>query len=68
MVFTPAQIVSSLSRELTLYPGDIIACGTSLGVLPMRSNTTVEVTIDGIGTLTNTFEPATVVNSEMKEE
>ena len=63
MVFTPAQIVSALSRELTLYPGDIIACGTSLGVLPMRSNTTVEVTIDGIGTLTNTFEPATVVNS-----
>jgi hypothetical protein len=29
----------------------------------MRSDTTVEVTIDGIGTLTNTFEPATVVNS-----
>jgi len=58
MIFTPPQIVSALSREMTLMPGDIISCGTSLGVLPMRPNTLVEVTIDGIGTLTNTYEPA----------
>lgn len=57
MVFTPTQIVSLLSREMTLMPGDIISCGTSLGVLPMRPNTTVEVMIDGIGSLVNTFEP-----------
>lgn len=58
MVFSPPQIVSLLSREMTLYPGDIISCGTSVGVLPMRPNTVMEVVIDGIGSLINTYEPA----------
>ena len=56
MIFSPAQIVSSLSREMTLYPGDVIACGTSLGVLPIKPGTVVEIVIDGIGVLRNTFE------------
>jgi len=55
MIFSPAQIVSLLSKEMTLMPGDIIACGTSLGVLPMKAGTVVEVVINGIGTLRNTF-------------
>ncbi len=55
MIFSPAQIVASLSREMTLYPGDVIACGTSLGVLPIKPGTVVEVSIDGIGVLRNTF-------------
>jgi len=41
---------------MTLEPGDLIACGTSLGVLPMRPGTVVEVVIDGIGTLRNRYE------------
>jgi 2-keto-4-pentenoate hydratase/2-oxohepta-3-ene-1,7-dioic acid hydratase in catechol pathway len=56
MIFPPAKLVSLISRDLTLEPGDVIACGTSLGVLPMRPGTTVEVAIDGIGTLKNVFE------------
>lgn len=56
MIFSPPQIVSMLSREMTLYPGDVIACGTSLGVAPMRSGQVVEVIIDGIGSLQNTLE------------
>ncbi|MEK7736462.1 MAG: fumarylacetoacetate hydrolase family protein [Pseudomonadota bacterium] len=56
MILPPAKIVSLLSREMTLHPGDLIACGTSLGALPMRPGMRVEVTIDGIGTLDNTFE------------
>jgi 2-keto-4-pentenoate hydratase/2-oxohepta-3-ene-1,7-dioic acid hydratase in catechol pathway len=59
MIFSPAQIVSALSREMTLHPGDLIACGTSLGVLPMKPGTVVDVVIDGIGTLRNTFMPGT---------
>lgn len=55
MIFSPAQIVSHLSKEMTLMPGDVIACGTSLGVLPMKAGTVVEVVIHGIGTLRNTF-------------
>ena len=57
MIFSPAQIVSALSKEMTLRPGDLIACGTSLGVLPMKPGTVVEVVIDGIGVLRNTFMP-----------
>ena len=57
MIFSPAQIVSRLSQEMTLYPGDLIACGTSLGVLPIKPGTVVEVSIDGIGVLRNTFAP-----------
>lgn len=57
MIFPPARIISLISREMTLLPGDVIACGTSLGVLPMRPGTQVEVVIDGIGVLRNVFEP-----------
>lgn len=56
MIFSPAHIVASLSGEMTLYPGDLIACGTSLGALPIKTGTLVEVSIDGIGVLKNTFE------------
>ena len=59
MIFSPAQIVSALSREMTLHPGDLIACGTSPGVLPMKPGTVVEVVIDGVGVLRNTFMPST---------
>jgi len=55
MIFPPARLVSLISRDLTLEPGDVVACGTSLGVLPMRPGTTVEVAIDGIGTLKNVY-------------
>jgi 2-keto-4-pentenoate hydratase/2-oxohepta-3-ene-1,7-dioic acid hydratase in catechol pathway len=58
MIIPPARIVSLISREMTLEPGDVIACGTSLGALPMRPGMTVEVTIEGIGTLKNVFAPA----------
>ena len=56
MIFSPVQIVASLSREMTLHPGDVIACGTSLGVLPIKQGTVVEIAIDGIGVLSNAFE------------
>jgi 2-keto-4-pentenoate hydratase/2-oxohepta-3-ene-1,7-dioic acid hydratase in catechol pathway len=55
MIFGPAELVSRISQDMTLVPGDVIACGTSLGVLPMKPGTTVEVAIDGIGTLRNQY-------------
>lgn len=57
MILPPARIVSLLSQEMTLEPGDVIACGTSVGALPMRPGMEVAVTIAGIGTLTNPFAP-----------
>ena len=58
MFFAPHELVSRLSFDMTLEPGDVILCGTSLGVLPMKPGSVVEVVIDGIGTLRNTFAPA----------
>ena len=57
MVFAPVKLVSLLSRDMTLMPGDLICCGTSVGVGSIKGPvSTVDVTIDGIGTLTNLFE------------
>jgi 2-keto-4-pentenoate hydratase/2-oxohepta-3-ene-1,7-dioic acid hydratase in catechol pathway len=56
MFYLPHQIVSRLSHDMTLQAGDVIACGTSLGVEPMPSGCTVDVDIDGIGVLRNRFE------------
>ncbi len=55
MIFKPAQLVSLISRDMTLLPGDVIACGTSLGVLPLKTGSTVEVSIEGIGALRNEY-------------
>jgi 2-keto-4-pentenoate hydratase/2-oxohepta-3-ene-1,7-dioic acid hydratase in catechol pathway len=55
MFFGPAELVSRISHDMTLEPGDLIFCGTSLGVLPMKPGSTVEVVIDGIGTLSNVY-------------
>ena len=56
MIFPPAALVSLISRDMTLEPGDVIACGTSVGVGSMKPGSTVSIAIDGIGTLTNRFE------------
>lgn len=55
MIFSPAALVNQISQDMTLEPGDVIACGTSLGVLPMKKGATIEIIIDGIGTLKNQF-------------
>ncbi len=56
MIFPPARLVSALSKDMTLEPGDLICCGTSLGVGSIKDpSNIVSVTIDGIGTLSNTF-------------
>ena len=56
MVFPPARLVSLISQDLTLLPGDVIACGTSVGVGSMKPGSQIEISIDGIGTLSNRFE------------
>jgi 2-keto-4-pentenoate hydratase/2-oxohepta-3-ene-1,7-dioic acid hydratase in catechol pathway len=53
MIFSPPELVSYLSHDMSLLPGDVIACGTSLGVGSMKAGATVEVLIEGIGSLVN---------------
>ena len=56
MIFPPAKLVSLISQDMTLEPGDIIACGTSIGVGSMKSGSEVSIVIDGIGELKNRYE------------
>ncbi|MBB3043103.1 2-keto-4-pentenoate hydratase/2-oxohepta-3-ene-1,7-dioic acid hydratase in catechol pathway [Nocardioides soli] len=60
MIFTIPEIIAVASRATTLRPGDLIATGTPGGVgmsfTPPRwlvSGSTVEVEIEGIGTLSS---------------
>ncbi len=55
IIFKPAQLVSLISRDMTLYPGDVISCGTSVGVGSMKPGSRIEIVIDGIGTLSNEY-------------
>lgn len=55
MFFPPNEIVSRISRDMTLEPGDIIACGTSVGAGEMQDGDSVAISIDGIGVLENRF-------------
>ena len=56
MIFPPFKLVSMISHDMTLEPGDIISCGTSVGVGSMKPGSTVEVVIDGVGHLVNKYE------------
>jgi 2-keto-4-pentenoate hydratase/2-oxohepta-3-ene-1,7-dioic acid hydratase in catechol pathway len=56
MRFSVEQLVSLISQDMTLLPGDVILCGTSVGVGSMKPGSTVEVEIAGIGKLSNRFE------------
>jgi len=40
---------------MTLEPGDVVLSGTSVGSLPMRPGTDVEIEIDGLGVLSNRY-------------
>ena len=52
-IFPLDVIIRYISRVMTLVPGDLILTGTPAGVGPLKPGDTVEVTIEGIGTLRN---------------
>jgi 2-keto-4-pentenoate hydratase/2-oxohepta-3-ene-1,7-dioic acid hydratase in catechol pathway len=63
MIFSVPRILAILSEVMTLEPGDIIATGTPSGVgyprkppVFMKPGDTIEIEIEGIGTLVNTVE------------
>lgn len=55
MRFSVQKLVSLISSDMTLYPGDVILCGTSIGVGSMKPGSVVEVEITGVGKLSNRF-------------
>ncbi|HMH48362.1 MAG TPA: fumarylacetoacetate hydrolase family protein [Solirubrobacteraceae bacterium] len=57
-IFGVAEVIAWLSRTMTLLPGDVIATGTPAGVGAsqgrfLRDGDTVEVEVEGLGTLAN---------------
>ncbi len=64
MIFKPEDLVAYTTQLLRLYPGDIIFTGTPAGVIMgnpdpnkewLKPGDVTEVTIEGIGTLRNSF-------------
>lgn len=53
MVYGVPQLISFISKVMTLLPGDVIATGTPDGIGPIRKGDVVEVEIPGIGILRN---------------
>ena len=58
MIFDIPTLVAHVSSVMTLLPGDVILTGTPEGVGPMQVGDEVEVSIDGLGSLTNKVEQA----------
>ena len=62
LIFDIPTLIETISRGITLYPGDVIATGTPAGVgmglkppVFLRAGDVVRIEIDGIGTLQNAF-------------
>jgi len=53
LIYPVPELINFISGVMTLLPGDIIATGTPGGIGPMHPGDTVEIKIDGIGTLRN---------------
>ena len=55
LIFNIDYLMRFICEVMTLMPGDIIATGTPAGVGPMNVGDTVEVIVEGVGTLKNTI-------------
>jgi 2-keto-4-pentenoate hydratase/2-oxohepta-3-ene-1,7-dioic acid hydratase in catechol pathway len=56
LIFKPAELVSFISTNLTLLPGDVILTGTPSGIGPIKSGDKLEVRIQGLAPLNNTVK------------
>jgi len=52
-IFTLDVVIRHIARVMTLYPGDLIPSGTPAGVGPVQAGDVMEVSVEGVGTLTN---------------
>jgi 2-keto-4-pentenoate hydratase/2-oxohepta-3-ene-1,7-dioic acid hydratase in catechol pathway len=54
-IFPIPVLLSYITAAITLEPGDLVLTGTPAGVGPLKAGDQVEVTIEGLGTLKNSF-------------
>lgn len=57
LIWSCAEIVAELSRYDTLMPGDLVFTGTPAGVGPVKPGDKIELTIDGLPSLSATVAP-----------
>ena len=53
MLRSVADLIAEISAVVTLLPGDLVLTGTPAGVRTVPAGTTVDITVEGIGTLSN---------------
>ena len=53
MIFGVARLIEFISGVMTLLPGDVILTGTPSGVGRLRAGDRVEVSLEGVGALSN---------------
>ena len=62
LIVSVPELIAFMSRVMTLLPGDLIVTGTPAGVGPVAPGDRIDITIDGLGTLTNTVSAAQTGN------
>ena len=55
-IFSVPELLAEITSYMTLEPGDVVSTGTPEGVGPLSDGDTVEVTVEGVGTLRNEVE------------
>jgi 2-keto-4-pentenoate hydratase/2-oxohepta-3-ene-1,7-dioic acid hydratase in catechol pathway len=56
-IFPIPRLLAHITAAMTLEPGDLVLTGTPAGVGPLKAGDIVEISIPGLGVLTNTFQP-----------
>lgn len=51
--FTVPELIEEITSLITLEPGDVISTGTPAGIGPLEDGDTVDVEVEGVGTLRN---------------
>jgi 2-keto-4-pentenoate hydratase/2-oxohepta-3-ene-1,7-dioic acid hydratase in catechol pathway len=52
-IFSVPELIGEITSYVTLEPGDVISTGTPEGVGPLSDGDTVEISVEGVGTLRN---------------
>jgi len=52
-IFPLDVVIRHIAQTMTLFPGDLIPTGTPSGVGPLKAGDNVEVSVEGVGTLSN---------------
>ena len=56
-IFSIPELLAYITQAITLEAGDLVLTGTPSGVGPLAAGDRVDVSVDGLGVLSNTFQP-----------